>query len=104
MAIHPFTTRAHVLGLPIGARALDWSSVVRSALAVVYVVGTVEVGLAAKHRVDQLRRRWADRVQEGRELIAEGEELLHHAAGVAHTAAGVGHAVSKAGDGISRVT
>lgn len=97
MAIHPFTTRAHVLGLPIGARGPDWSSILGSAVAFAYVLGTVEAGLAVKHRFDEARKRWAVRVQEGKELLDEGEEILHHASGIAHTVSGVSRAVSKAG-------
>lgn len=96
MTLHPFTTRASILGLPIGPRGLDWSSVLGSAVALASVLGTVETGLAMKHRVDELRKQWSERLREGKEFLAEGEEVLHHAAGIAHAVSTVSNAVPKA--------
>lgn len=97
MTLHPFTTRSSILGLPIGPRGLDWASIVGSAVTVVSVIGTLETGLAVKHRLSELRARWAERLEEGKELLEEGEEVVHQAANIAHAASTVANVVPNAG-------
>lgn len=101
MANHPFTTRSSVLGLPIGPRKPDWSTILGSTLGVALVAAIVRVGrgvlgtlAGTAEQLTEPLREGKELVQEGEDVVREGENLLNRGEDVAHEVGRTGRALS----------